>query len=176
MGAANAIAQRCHSSAADRTGWCGLTHGGHMVSDLLLMAWPYKDQVMTSFRWATDYFPAGVFNEGNATLTQISSWVNTTGYEVIYRCQNCFSWGGGGGGQGGGASSAEVSPTSSGSLVLGHAQSFDSPANPGCPDKITYGFHDNGYGQWGAALNGSTSASYSKWAALATKSVATSCS
>lgn len=137
-----------------------------MTQALLLVAWPFGDQVLTSFRYTAGYqFPA--VYAGNATLTTISSSVTDTGYEIIYRCQNCFSWDASG-------AVASVS-TSQGLLVMGRAQGSKAVTNPGCPDKISFGFHDNGYAQWGADLTGLAQSSYAKWAALPTKMVTTNC-
>lgn len=138
-----------------------------MTQALLLMAWPYGgDQVLTSFRYTPGYQAPPVYT-GNAKLTQISSSQNETTYEVIYRCQNCFTWNAGG--------TNVTSQTSQGTLVLGRAQALKSVGNAGCPDRITFGFHDNGYGQFGAPLDGIPQSSYSSWAALATKAVSTNC-
>ncbi|KAL1850426.1 hypothetical protein VTK73DRAFT_9685 [Phialemonium thermophilum] len=205
---------KCQIKNADHTGWCGVAHGGHMTDDLLLMAWPYLAQanvtanttrpggkrqsaggtwqVLTSFRWATDYFPPGPYNgssNGNATagsvqlpiLTQISSRVDFGGgtWELLYRCQNCFAWS-----QDGWTESVATAVASGGGddggsgaeLVLGHAQSFDGPqGNAGCPDSIVVPFHDNGYGQWAASLANVSRPEYKRWASLATSMSRGSC-
>lgn len=137
-----------------------------MTQALLLIAWPYKDQVLTSFRFATGYNLPGVYT-GNATLTQISSKVTETGFEVIYRCQNCFAWDQEG-------SSGHVE-TSSGLLVVGRASAGTVPTNPECPADIKFVQHA-AFGQFGAPLEGLTSAKYPDWAALATKDVPGECS
>ncbi|KAI0164219.1 hypothetical protein GGR52DRAFT_110854 [Hypoxylon sp. FL1284] len=149
------------------TGWCGISHGesGQMTQALLLIAWPYEDQVLTSFRFATGYNMPGVYN-GNATLTQISSKVNDSNFEVIYRCQNCFAWDQEG-------SSGSVS-TSSGLLVLGRASSSTIPSSPECPADISFSQHQS-FGQFGAPLDGVGRTEYPDWAALATKNVAGDC-
>lgn len=54
-----------------------------MTNSLLLMAYPYQDQVLTSFRYATGYDNPEVYT-GDAKLTQISSMVNSTHYSVIF--------------------------------------------------------------------------------------------
>ncbi|KAH8883569.1 CBD9-like protein, partial [Thozetella sp. PMI_491] len=151
---------RCESLNATTTGWCGVSHAGHMTQDLLLMAWPYQGQVLTSFRYINDYFKPPVYT-GNATLTQISSSVNATSFQIIYRCQNCFSWSQ--------DAYSEAAPTTEGGLLLGYAQAFKGPTNPGCPAQLDFGFHDNGYGQWLANLTGTNSSSYSAWSKLATQ-------
>lgn len=137
-----------------------------MTQALLLVAWQYSGTVYTSFRYATGYTMPGVYT-GNAKLTQISTKITANSFELIYRCQNCFAWNQDG-------NSANVS-TSTGNLVLGRAAAKQGLQNPTCPDKATFGFHDNGYGQWGAPLAGAAQASYSKWAALATKTPTVDC-
>ncbi len=127
-----------------------------MTQALLLMAWPFNGTVYTSFRYATGYNMPEVYT-GNATLTQISTTFKAGQFELIYRCQGCFSWN-----QGGSVGSVS---TSKGNLVLGRAGSKTGLRNPSCPDKAFFGFHDNGYGQWGAALEGAAQADYAKWAA-----------
>lgn len=160
--------QRCSITSPTETGWCAVSHGlsGQMTQALLLMAWPYENEVLTSFRYTSGYQLPPAY-KGNATLTQISSFVNDTTYEVIYRCQNCFEWDNGG-------ASVKVSTTAK-SFVLGRAQAIKSVTNPGCPDKISFGFHDDGYGQYGAALDQIVNPSYSAWAALAKTVPKTSC-
>ncbi|KAI1081234.1 carbohydrate-binding module family 1 protein [Whalleya microplaca] len=149
------------------TGWCGISHGesGQMTQALLLVAWPYEDQVLTSFRFTTGYSMPAVYT-GNATLTQVSSKVDDTSFEVIYRCQNCFSWDQDG-------ASGSVS-TSGGTLVLGQASSATVPTNPECPGDIRLTQHST-FGQFGAPLDGINQASYADWAALATETVTGDC-
>ncbi|KAI1389821.1 uncharacterized protein F4822DRAFT_442940 [Hypoxylon trugodes] len=149
------------------TGWCGISHGesGQMTQALLLIAWPYKDQVLTSFRFATGYNLPGVYT-GNATLTQISSKVTETGFEVIYRCQNCFAWN-----QDGTSGSVQ---TSGGTLVMGRASAKTVPSHPECPADISFVQHQS-FGQFGAPLKDIGKAKYPDWAALATKNVTGEC-
>ncbi|OTA96404.1 cellobiose dehydrogenase protein [Hypoxylon sp. CO27-5] len=149
------------------TGWCGVSHGesGQMTQALLLVAWPYKDQVLTSFRFATGYNLPGVYT-GNATLTQVSSKVTETGFELIYRCQNCFSWD-----QDGTSGHVE---TSGGLLVLGRASAKTIPSHPECPADISFVQHES-FGQFGAPLDGLGKAKYADWTALATKTVTGDC-
>ncbi|CAJ2514064.1 Uu.00g021830.m01.CDS01 [Anthostomella pinea] len=158
---------QCGSNSTTATGWCGVSLGGPMTNSLLLMAWPYEDQILTSFRFATGYVLPEVYT-GNASLTQISATVTDTDYTLIFRCQNCLSWN-----QDGASGSAS---TSGGSLVLGWCNAFPSPGNPSCPDDVDIVQHDNGQGIWGAALEtGVANPSYTEWAALATATVTGSC-
>ncbi|AEO69014.1 7e45c51e-662f-416f-b7f7-870b6473ba8f [Thermothielavioides terrestris] len=155
-------------ASTDGKGWCGVSLGGPMTNSLLIAAWPYGDNIYTSFRYATGYAMPDVYT-GNATLTQISSTINSTSFTLIFRCQNCLSWNQDG--SSGGAS------TSSGALILGWCQAFPSPGNPTCPDQITIEQHDNGQGIWGAQLDSNAAnPSYTAWAAKATKTVPAQCS
>ncbi|KAJ2987264.1 hypothetical protein NUW58_g4607 [Xylaria curta] len=149
------------------TAWCGLSYGesGQMTQALLLVAWPYGDEVLTSFRYATGYsFPDEY--KGQANLTQISSKITDTGFELIYRCQGCFSW------DNEGATGGVA--TSSGFLILGRAAGKTPPTNPSCPSDITLRQHDT-FGQFGAPLETIPKESYDTWAKLATKVVTGEC-
>lgn len=137
-----------------------------MSQALLLVAYASEGTVYTSFRYATGYTLPPLYT-GDAKLTQISSSVSDTGFEVLFRCENCFAWN-----QDGAAGNVS---TSAGNLVLGRAAAKTGLKEPGCPDTATFGFHDNGFGQWGAVLEGAPSESYEEWAALATKTPETTC-
>ncbi|KAK3682730.1 carbohydrate-binding module family 1 protein [Podospora appendiculata] len=158
---------QCSSKDATSTGWCGVSLGGPMTNSLLVTAWPAGGDVYTSFRYATGYSMPDLYT-GNATLTQISSTINSTNFSVIFRCQNCLSWN-----QGGQAGAAS---TSAGYMVLGWVQAFPSPGNPTCPNQITLNQHDNGMGIFGAQFDSAAAnPSYTAWAAKATKTVTASC-
>lgn len=139
-----------------------------MTSSLLLTMWPIDGEILTSFRFATGYVMPDVYT-GNATLTQISSTINTTHYTLIFRCQGCLSWDQDG-------VSGSVS-TSSKFWLIGWAQANPSPGNATCPDEIALVQHDNGQSLFPATLDDSAAnTSYASWAALATKTVTTDCS
>ncbi|KAI1823085.1 fungal cellulose binding domain-containing protein [Xylaria intraflava] len=157
----------CPSNSTTLTGWCGISLGGPMTNSLLLMAYPYEDEVLTTFRYATGYVEPDLYT-GDAELTQISSTVNSTHYSVIFRCQNCWSW------DQDGASGSQS--TSAGTLILGWCNSFTPPGNPSCSDEITLIEHDNGQSIFGAVLDSNAAnPSYTDWAALATATVSGSC-
>jgi len=159
---------RCQIANATSPGYCGLSHGqsGQMTQALLLVAWQDAGTVYTSFRYATGYTLPALYT-GDAKLTQISSNVTADSFELLYRCENCFAWNQDG-------TTGNVS-TSTGNLVLGRAAAKQGLTGATCPDTATFGFHDNGYGQWGAPLDGAASDSYEKWAALATTTPKTTC-
>ncbi|CAI4218845.1 unnamed protein product [Parascedosporium putredinis] len=115
------VSQSCASIASDRSGWCGLAHDGHMISSLLLVAYPHDGKVLTSFRWATDYFMPDLYaGDGPPpAITQLRSSVNESRYEIVYRCENCFAWSAPGGAPAGGSGS------STGAMGFGYAQAAD---------------------------------------------------
>ena len=139
-----------------------------MIAGLLLVAWPYEDQVLTSFRMATDYFMPDVYG-GNSSVTQIASSVNETRYELVYRCQNCLIWTDADG-------NAESIKTSSGTVGVGYAQGADGPENAGCPDEITLEYHTLGYNTWVADVEGLPIEDYEEVAEVATRVVSGECS
>ncbi|KAK1834107.1 cellobiose dehydrogenase [Podospora conica] len=148
---------RCQIANNNVPGYCGISHGssGQMTQALLLMAWPFNGTVYTSFRYTTGYNMPLPYT-GNATLTPISQTFKAGSFELIYRCQGCFAWDQEG-------SKGSVS-TKSGSLVIGRAAAKTNLHNPSCPDKAFFGFHDNGFGQFGVQLDGAQQADYAKWA------------
>lgn len=135
-----------------------------MTQALLLMAWPYESQILTSFRYASGYEAPGVYS-GDATLTTLASSVNDTAFELVYLCKNCFTWD-----QGGATGSVS---TSGGFAVLGRAAANEAPGNPGCPNDITIPYHSRAFGQYGAPFSSATAASYDAYAALPTVATTT---
>ncbi|KAH7031437.1 cellobiose dehydrogenase [Microdochium trichocladiopsis] len=157
----------CPKNSTVLTGYCGISLGGGMPTNLLLTAWPSGNDVLTSFRWATGYVEPELYT-GNAKLTQISSAINATHFRLIYRCENCLSWNQDG--TTGGAS------TSNGGLTLGWAAAFQPPTGASCASSARFVQHDNGQSIWGAGLDSNAAnPSYTSWAALATKTVTGNC-
>ncbi|KGO47584.1 Cellobiose dehydrogenase, cytochrome [Penicillium expansum] len=157
----------CSSQNATSTGWCGVSLGGTMTDSLLLLAYPYDEKILTSFRYTTGYHMPDVYT-GNAELTQISSIINATHYSLIFRCSNCLQWTQG--------SASGKAPTSGGLMDLGWAQAFPAPGNPSCPSDITLNYHDNGHNIWAATLKNAPNTSYTDWTAIAKTTVTGSCS
>ncbi|OQO04051.1 hypothetical protein B0A48_10694 [Cryoendolithus antarcticus] len=141
-------------------GYGGISHGSGMTGNLLLVAWPNGNKITTSFRYATGYVLPDVYT-GNATLTQISATVNSTTMELIYRCQNCWTW------SQGGVDASNIPSTASGAnLALGWAAHTALPVTPSDPassfDQHVY--YDIAVGSVATARN----SAYSSWAAKAT--------
>lgn len=157
----NNITQSCTTPSGKGSAWCGISHGesGQMPQSLLLMAWPYENEVLTSLRYATGYSSPSVYT-GDAKLSILASSVNSTSFTVVYRCQDCWRWD-----QGGATGSVS---TSSGTTVLGRASADQAPGNPGCPNEITIPFHSRGSGQYGVPFSSATASSYSAYATMAT--------
>ncbi|OQE43613.1 hypothetical protein PENCOP_c003G01340 [Penicillium coprophilum] len=153
----------CSSQNATATGWCGVSLGGTMTNSLLLLAYPYKGNILTSFRYTTGYHMPDVYT-GNSKLSQISSTINATHYSLIFRCSNCLQWSQG--------SANGNASTSAGLVNLGWAQSFPGPENPSSPSNITLHYHDNGHNIWAATLKNAPNKSYTDWATM-TKTTAT---
>ncbi|KAK4164031.1 hypothetical protein QBC43DRAFT_334845 [Cladorrhinum sp. PSN259] len=137
--------------------WCGLSLGGGMVDSLLILAYPSPSpsspsEVLTSFRWASDYTLPTLYS-GDARLTKISSRVNSTAFELLFRCRNCLKWV-----QEGNEGTAGAAPTSEGFLVLGwaHAASpltSSSGTTLECADNAMMRQHEE-QGIFGAELDG----------------------
>ncbi|KAL5601056.1 hypothetical protein BROUX41_005885 [Berkeleyomyces rouxiae] len=157
---------KCGSPNGKGTGWCGISFGGPMTQTLMMIAYPSGDDVLTSFRYATGYTMPDLYT-GDAKITQISSTITDTGFELIYRCENCLAWNQNG--QSGKAS------TSKKTMTLGWCHGYESPTGPECPDTLTVAQHDT-QSVFGGALNDQVASSeYTTWAALATKTVAGTC-
>ncbi|BCS19750.1 cellobiose dehydrogenase [Aspergillus puulaauensis] len=154
------------SSTASATGWCGLSLGGSMNSNLLLLAYPQDDQVLTSFRFSSGYAMPEVY-AGEATLTQISSSVEADSFSVLFRCEGCLAWDHEG--------VTGNATTSNGRLILGWAQGQDSPTDAACPDDLSVVQHE-GQGIWVGTLDeNAASSEYETWAELATEEVTGDC-
>lgn len=132
-----------------------------MAQSLLLVAWPYESEVLTSFRYATGYSTPSVYT-GDAKLSILASSVNSSSFTIVYRCEDCWKWD-----QDGATGSVS---TSSGTAVLGRAAANEAPGNPGCPNDITIPYHSRAFGQYGAPFTSATAASYSAYATMATVS------
>lgn len=146
--------------------WMGMSHMSEMTSSLLLLTWLNGDEVMTSFRYATGYTAPDIYT-GNATLTQISSTVNDTHYELTYRCESCWSW------EQSGVTGAQVPATTSGAAqLMGWAQATNAPTTPTDSDSAIKQHANDGI--FGAVVASARNADYTSWISLATASATAS--
>ncbi|KAF9479511.1 hypothetical protein BDN70DRAFT_858359 [Pholiota conissans] len=73
------------------TSWAGVSPGGAMLNNLLLVAWPNAGKIVRSARFATDYVQPTAMT--GPVLTDLpSTKVNSTHWKWVYRCQNCVTW------------------------------------------------------------------------------------
>ncbi|KAJ9629376.1 hypothetical protein H2203_001749 [Taxawa tesnikishii (nom. ined.)] len=141
-------------------GWTGLSHGGAMTSSLLLVAWADGDEVKHSFRYASGYVAPDIYT-GNASLTPISSSVNSTHWTLTYRCQWCFYWE-----QDGVSGSNPPATTASAVQLVGWVQATDAPSTPSDADSSIQQHESDGL--FGAAIASARNADYTSWISLAT--------
>ena len=154
-----------NASTAD--GWCGISLGGSMTDSLLLVAYPDGNDVRTSLRITSSYTMPDVYT-GNATVTQVGSAINATGFSLTFHCQDCLHWA-----QNGTTGSAA---TSGGMLDFGYAQALEPPrGNLACAGEMGFAQHDS-HGTWTALLEDSiASESYGDWRKLANHTVPSRC-
>lgn len=88
--------------------------------------------------------------------------MTSTGYDVIFRCQNCWSW------SDDGQDGSQIPPTpTDANLAMGWAQHTTLPTNPADPDSLVdqHAFYDIGViNSIGSARN----SAYTSWISLAT--------
>ncbi|KAG8688196.1 hypothetical protein FRC11_005887 [Ceratobasidium sp. 423] len=114
--------------------WVGWSLGGGMNSNLLLVAWPNGNSIVSSTRMATGYTQPTVVSGFTLTTITAGSTVNATHWKWLFRCQGCTSWTGG-------------AMTTNGVQVFGWAQStaaVDTPSDPAS----TFQEHTT-FGMWG---------------------------
>ena len=137
-----------------------------MNSNLLVLAYPQGDDILTLLGWSTGYNHPVPY-AGEAEITQISSKISDDNFELIYRCVGCLQWNHEG--TTGGAA------TSQGFLVLGWAYNPTSPENGACPANVLVTQHAS-QSIFGSALTASSkNALYSSWTELATGVVPGDC-
>ncbi|KAK5119901.1 hypothetical protein LTR85_007227 [Meristemomyces frigidus] len=140
--------------------WMGLSHYSEMTSSLLLVTWIDGTEIMTSFRYASGYVAPDIYT-GNATLTQISSSINDTHYELTYRCEGCWKWD-----QGGATGSQVPATTSAAAQLIGWAQATNPPTSPSEADSVIKQHANDGI--FGALVASARNTAYTSWVELAT--------
>lgn len=88
---------------------------------------------------------------GTATLTQFNATVTDTGFELVYRCQKCWTW------DQGGATNSQIPGASSEVQIIGWAQNKKTYS----PSDIVQ--HDNGQGIFGIPIAAARNAKYDTW-------------
>ncbi|KAF7313791.1 Cellobiose dehydrogenase [Mycena chlorophos] len=103
--------------------WVGYALSGNMIDSLLVAAWPYNGDIVFTTRYATANVLPDVYPGPIITTLPVGTYVNSTHWKWVYRCQNCTTWQDGG--------SIDVNSTST---VPAWAQStiaVDTPSDPG---------------------------------------------
>ncbi|KAF2226548.1 hypothetical protein BDZ85DRAFT_190067, partial [Elsinoe ampelina] len=137
------------------TGWVGMSLGPSMLSNLLVTAWPNEQEIVSSFRLATDYAPPAPYPAGNITATPITTgtFVNSTHYAYTFLCTGCLSV----------QANWQGNVTGTG---IGWALSTNELGNTASAN-ATLNFHNAGQGIFVLSLADAQSADFAKYAALA---------
>ncbi|KAG6918092.1 substrate-specific activator of APC-dependent proteolysis [Tephrocybe rancida] len=76
------------------TKWAGVSPGGSMLQNLLLVVWPNGNSIVRSARYSTDYVQPTAMT--GPVLTDLpSTTVNSTHWKWVYRCVNSWPIAGG---------------------------------------------------------------------------------
>ncbi|PNS18516.1 hypothetical protein CAC42_5055 [Sphaceloma murrayae] len=137
------------------TGWVGMSLGSGMLNNLLVAAWPNEQEILSTFRLATDYAAPGPYPGANFTQTPIATgtFVNGTHYSYTFLCSGCLS----------------VQPNFQGDVTgtgLGWALSTNELGNTASAN-TTLNFHNAGQGVFVLSFADAQSARFAEWAALA---------
>ncbi|KAK5133906.1 hypothetical protein LTR08_007135 [Meristemomyces frigidus] len=146
--------------------WMGISHNTEMTGSLLLLTWIDGDEIMTSFRYASGYVAPDIYT-GNASLSQISHTINSTHYELTYRCGNCWTWD-----QDGATGSQVPKTTAAAAQLIGWAQATNAPTSPSESDSVIKQHANDGI--FGALVASARNPAYTSWASLATATTSAS--
>ncbi|KAF9561718.1 cellobiose dehydrogenase [Agrocybe pediades] len=143
--------------------WAGISPGGQMLHNLLLVAWPNGNSIVRSARYTTAYAQPTAMS--GPILTDLpSTKVNATHWKWVYRCQNCVTWSTDSGPQSIPISSTGVPAWAMSTIAV------DTPADP----QSTFQEHTD-FGFFGLDYSSAhvSDAQYSQWASGGTGSVPT---
>ncbi|KAF8453744.1 cellobiose dehydrogenase [Kalaharituber pfeilii] len=135
------------------TGYSGVSFGGGMLNNLLLIAWKDGNQVRHSFRFVDAYVEPVIYT-GAATATTLHTSFTSTHWKWTFRCQNCATWTGGSGGF----------DATAAFTVMGWAQASSGTTDPTNSNSAIIQ-HNNGFGEYGVVLESARFAAYSDWIA-----------
>lgn len=147
-------------SHTNQQGWTAVTVGGGMTYSLIFLAWPWQGKVIPSLRITGGFVEPEVYT-GNAKLTVLDQFVNSTHYQITARCQNCFS------GSQNGVSWDLQTQLDAGFSTFGYAQASLAPTqNPASANSAGVIQHDKGFGNFGVISTNanfySSNANYAK--------------
>lgn len=113
--------------------YVGWSLGGGMNNNLLLVAWPNGNSIVSSTRFTTGYTLPPVITGPTLTTITAGTTVNATHWKWLFRCQGCTTWTGG-------------SMTTNGVQRFGWAYDETAPTTPSDPAS-RFGLHDDA-GTW----------------------------
>ncbi|KAJ7363784.1 cellobiose dehydrogenase [Mycena albidolilacea] len=102
--------------------WSGYALSGSMIDSLLIAAWPNNGKIVFTTRYATTNILPDVYNGPKITTLSTGTYVNSTHWKWVYRCQNCTSWTGG---------SIDVNSPAAVPAWSSSTIAVDNPADPG---------------------------------------------
>lgn len=140
----------------DGAGWGGVSLGGSMTDNLLFVAWPNGDDIVSSFRLASSYANPSVYTATTVNALPIANgtFVNSTHFSYTFLCSGCIV--------GGDTTFAATDETP----VIGYAVSSSNPTTVSSSDSALV-YHDTGAMEYGFAAADAQSASYATWASWA---------
>ncbi|KAI5811180.1 hypothetical protein DFH27DRAFT_13719 [Peziza echinospora] len=129
-------------------GWTGLSLGGGMMQALLIVAWKNGEEIVHSFRYASQFSSPPLYTSPGPVLTPLScgTGINETHWTLTFVCKGCNEWTSGG------------FDLDSDSGRFGWAVASQAPATPAKPDSPV-NKHD-GQGQFGVPLSAASSSLY----------------
>lgn len=139
----------------ENAGWGAVSLGGGMLNNLLFVAWPNEEEIITTFRLTGAYANPDVYT-GDVTALPIANgtFINSTHLSYTFLCQGCIN--------------DDSFDGTAASPVFGYAVSATSPeAASDASSALTY--HAKAFGQFGVDLNGAKSADYALWASWASE-------
>ncbi|KAF8596986.1 hypothetical protein BDV93DRAFT_527730 [Ceratobasidium sp. AG-I] len=124
--------------------WVGWSLGGGMNRNLLLVAWPNGNAIVSSTRYSTGYTQPTVITGPTLTTITAGSSVNATHWKWLFRCQGCTTW-------------TDGSLNTNGVQVFGWAYGGGvvTPSNAAS----NFAEHDD-FGQWGHATSSAHFSNY----------------
>ncbi|KAM0324678.1 hypothetical protein ACHAQA_008071 [Verticillium albo-atrum] len=134
-------------------GYASVSLGGGMVGQLLVVAWPEGDSVITSMRKASGYSNPDVVT-GDFSIKTIASSITETSFIYTFLCEGCLS-----------DSTQSFAPDAA-TPTLGFALSDTAVTDPSNPASAL-NYHGTGFGLWGVNAAAARSAEFATWAALA---------
>ncbi|KAF8201091.1 cellobiose dehydrogenase [Mycena galopus ATCC 62051] len=103
--------------------WSGYALSGSMIDSLLVAAWPNNGEIVFTTRYATTNVLPDVYSGPVITTLSTGTYVNSTHWKWVYRCQNCTTWVDGG--------SIDVSSAGAVPAWCTSTIAVDTPSDPG---------------------------------------------